>query len=79
LTLFGSILVYAWKIHRALGRSPLRYTSASLIGFFVIIMIFNLKGCILDFDPVNVFFWVYVGLLFKLSDFSHEHRRQPSA
>jgi hypothetical protein len=40
--------------------------SASLIGLILWNMVFNTKAQYLDIDPMNVYFWLLLGLLLKL-------------
>jgi len=44
----------------------LRSCSAAFLAFLVIMMVHSLKGWQIDIDPVNVYFWLYAGILLKL-------------
>jgi hypothetical protein len=49
-------------------RDPvLRRTHAALGGFVLIIFLYFFKAWVIDVDPGNVFFWIYVGLLYRLA------------
>lgn len=52
--------------HRTLNDPAIAAISASFIAFFVWGAAAGLKGQYLDFDPVNVYFWLFVGIVFKL-------------
>lgn len=49
-------------------RDPgLRRAHGALGAFVLIIFIYFFKAWVIDVDPGNVFFWIYVGLLYRLS------------
>lgn len=66
LLLFGSIIVTGWRQMRQLRDPHLRSVAAAFLAFFLVILFNSTKGWILDSDPVNVYFWVFAGMLFKL-------------
>lgn len=66
LLLFGSIIVTGWCQMRRLRDPQLRSVAAAFLAFFIVILFNSAKGWILDNDPVNVYFWVFAGALFKL-------------
>jgi len=66
LLLFGSIIVTGWRRMRRLRDPHLRSVAAAFLAFFIVILFNSTKGWILDNDPVNVYFWVFAGALFKL-------------
>lgn len=54
------------RCHRALGDSPLRALSAAIVALLLWAAVASLKGQYLDFDPLNVYIWVLLGLAFRL-------------
>jgi hypothetical protein len=62
-----AIGVEALRLHRELRDPSLRSVSAGLLAFFIWVLLAGIKGQYLDFDPVNVYFWLLVGVLFKLA------------
>lgn len=65
--LFGTIL---WRgfgdLYRV--RDPqLRVVSAAILAFLAWALISSVKGQYLDFDPVNVYFWLFAGVLAKIA------------
>ena len=65
-SLFLSLIVLGYRSHRKLKRASLRSCSAGLLAFLVVIVLNSFKGWQIDLDPVNVYFWVFAGILMKL-------------
>jgi hypothetical protein len=57
--------------------SPLRRAHGALGAFVLIIFIYFFKAWVIDVDPGNVFFWIYVGLLYRLSAMDSATVAQP--
>jgi hypothetical protein len=64
--LFTIIIWRALHDHRTLHDPRLRAISAAFIAFLIWNLIYGLKGQYLDLDPVNVYFWLLMGVLAKL-------------
>jgi hypothetical protein len=64
--LLGVLTTRALRQHRRLRDPQLKVVSASLIGLLLWNLIFNVKAQYLDIDPMNVYFWLLLGLLLKL-------------
>jgi hypothetical protein len=60
------ILIRAWRGHRRLRDPGLRGVSAALLAFLVWNLVYAIKGQYMDFDPINVYFWLFAGILMKL-------------
>ena len=67
LAVFGALIWTGLKAHRHLIEPGLRACSAALVAFLIAITLYNFKGWIIDLDPFNVYFWLFAGLLAKLS------------
>lgn len=68
LTTLFLITFYGLAIHRA-ARDPMaRSCSAAITGFIIIMAIHSFKGWQIDLDPINVWYWILVGLLFRLPE-----------
>ncbi len=39
---------------------------AALLAFLIWNLIYNLKGQYMDIDPINVYFWLFAGVLARL-------------
>lgn len=66
LALFARILRDNYRVLVRLKDQGLRAVSASLLAFFLLIVVYGWKGNILDFDPLNVYFWLFAGIAMKL-------------
>lgn len=66
VALFGTLAYYGLRAHARVRDRRLKSCSAALLAFLVIMMIHSLKGWQVDLDPVNVYFWLYAGILLKL-------------
>ena len=66
LILFGTLLVRAWRIHWSLRDPQLRAVSAALLALFIWMMVYGVKAQYVDFDPMNMFLWLTLGMLLKL-------------
>lgn len=64
--LFLSLAFVGYRIHRRLQRPSLRSCSAGLLAFVVAMICMGFKGWLIDLDPVNVYFWLFAGILLKL-------------
>ena len=74
--LWASLIVIGGRIHRRLRGRPLRSCSAALLAFVILIAVTNVKGWLVDLDPLNVYVWVFAGVLMKLGVF--EARSSPA-
>ncbi len=64
--LFGVILWQAFRERRQLRDPGLRACSAALLAFVITMALNSFKGWLLDLDPINVYFWMFAGVLAKL-------------
>lgn len=64
---FAVILRRGFNVHRGLRDPQLRVVSAAILAFVVWLMFASIKGQTIDQDPVNVYFWLLIGVLFKLT------------
>lgn len=69
LIIVASITVYALGIHRG-ARDPMaRSCSAAITGFVILMAAHSFKGWQIDLDPINIWYWIFIGLLFRLPEF----------
>lgn len=68
LAILFSIAVYALGIHRKSQDPMARSCSAAITGFIIIMAVHSFKGWQIDLDPINVWYWLLVGILFRLPD-----------
>jgi len=65
--LFAALIFRGLKALSFLRDPGLHATASALTGFLVIIALNSFKGWLLDLDPVNVYFWLFAGLLAGLA------------
>jgi len=65
VALFGWIIWSGWRATRH-AREELRACAAGLTAFVICLTLNSFKGWQLDLDPVNVYFWVFAGILCRL-------------
>jgi hypothetical protein len=66
IAVFVTIIVAGMRIRARLADGGLKGVAAATTAFFVTIAVHSTKGWQIDYDPLNVYFWVFAGLLFKL-------------
>jgi uncharacterized membrane protein YhaH (DUF805 family) len=67
LATLAVIAIGAFQCHRRLHDPQLRAVSASLLALVVWNIVYGIKGGLIDFDPMNVYFWFFVGVLAKIT------------
>lgn len=83
LGILASLTLYGLGIHRRLRDPMARSCSAAITGFIIVMVLHNFKGWQVDLDPINVWYWVLVGILFRLPELRFdglaESRKQAEA
>jgi len=82
VALFGTLLVRGVRSHLAVHDPGLRVASAALLAVVAWSMLYAVKSQYLDLDPLNVYFWLFTGLLFKvpaLAEPAPVEEEQPAA
>jgi hypothetical protein len=64
--LFLTIIFISLKARRRMLTPDLRYGANALLAFLVAIFLISFKGWQIDLDPVNVYYWLFAGILLKL-------------
>jgi len=68
LTLFATLIFTAIQV-ASTARSPMiRACAVGLATFYLAFAANSLKGWMVDQDPINVYFWLFTGILFRLPD-----------
>jgi len=62
----GAIFIGGRRAHRRLRDSALRGVSAALLAFVVWNFLYAIKSQYLDIDPMNVYFWLFAGIVTRL-------------
>ena len=72
--LMGWLLVGGHRSHRRLADPGLRQVSAALLAFLLWTLVYLTKGAEIDLDPINVYFWLFAGILLRLPTLQGEGR-----
>lgn len=64
--MFFAIIAKGFTVLRSIKDRSLRSCAAAFLAFFIVIAIHSGKGWQIDYDPLNIYLWVFVGLMFKL-------------
>ena len=66
VALLGTIAVRSVRAHLRLRSGRLRVVSAAFVALLLWTMIYNVKAQYMDFDPLNVYFWLLAGMIARL-------------
>lgn len=66
LALFVTICVCGFKIMRYTHDEGLKTTVVATLGFFLIVFLTSVKGWYIDLDPINMYFWIFLGIMMKV-------------
>ncbi len=81
VVLFSALVVYGYQSSRRIRDEGLRSCAAAILAFIVTMELNSFKGWQMDFDPINVYFWLFAGVLFKLeylTPYLESQRDQPA-
>jgi hypothetical protein len=65
--LFAAITLAGFKARRTVAPPIFRCCSNAFLAFVIVISLNLFKGWLIDLDPVNVYYWLFVGVLLKIS------------
>ena len=66
LVLFAWLLLSGYRHFVRLKDPILRAFAAALLALLLVTVIYLTKGTVVDYDPLNVYFWLFAGILMKL-------------
>ncbi len=66
LGLFITFIRQGFRLRRKLHSPELRVCAVGFLAFVIAMSLNCFKGWLIDLDPINVYFWVFMGLLAKL-------------
>jgi len=66
LAVLAALVRLGLRNRRRLIGSPLRVPACALLAFILTMALNSFKGWLLDLDPINVYFWVFAGVLARL-------------
>lgn len=74
VALMAALLFGGWRASARTQDEALRYAGAAIVAFIAVMALHNLKGWQLDLDPINAYFWLFAGFLFRLPEFARPSR-----
>jgi hypothetical protein len=75
VALWLQIVARGWYAHHAVRDVRLGSVSAALLALVLWIFVYHLKAQYLDLDPFNVYFWLLLGVLFRVPDLDRRAAR----
>lgn len=75
--LFAQIVLTGFKSLARVQDRVRRPFAVGMLAFLLLELIYLFKGSILDFDPTNVLFWLYAGILLKLPHLEEPLTQKP--
>jgi hypothetical protein len=63
VSIFLALIYQGMKALSSLRDPGLRAMAAALTGFLIVVALDSFKGWLVDVDPVNVYFWLFAGVL----------------
>lgn len=75
VVLMLSVLARLAGAHLRVKDPSLRAVSAAFVALAVFVVFYNFKASYLDLDPMNVIFWLFVGITLKLPRLEEEQER----
>lgn len=63
---FMATLIAIWDAKRQLIHPLFKTFGATVLAYALMIVVNSSKGAILDIDPANIYYWLFVGMLLKL-------------
>ena len=74
----GCLLVWAVRMHVARASMTVTYADA-IAACFLVFLIYNYKGFVIDWDPANMLYWLFAGVLFSLPIVDLDQSRRAEA
>jgi hypothetical protein len=66
VALLGTLMVRAGRVHIRLRDSRLKMVSAAILALMGWVLLYSLKAQYFDLDPINIYFWLFAGILMGL-------------
>ncbi len=81
LLLFGALLAWlllrAYRAHRAIRDPRLAAVSGAMLALLLWVLLYSTKGPAFDLDPLNVYFWLFAGMLLRLPSIDRATEPEP--
>ena len=62
-----SLIATALRIFYRAESREIRGAVSSLATFFIVVFISNIKSFRMDYDPINMYYWIFAGILFRFN------------
>lgn len=76
LMIIASVILFGLNLRHQLRDPKARSCAAAITAFLIIIALHSFKGWLVDLDPINVWYWILVGILFALPGLRLDDLRQ---
>ena len=77
--LYGGLVARAVQGHLHVHDPSLRATSAGITALLIWTLLYGFKGQYIDLDPLNVYFWLFAGMLMKIFVLDRAFQRRDEA
>jgi O-antigen ligase len=78
LALLGTIVYRAARIHLRIRDPRLKFASAAILALMGWVLVYSLKAQYFDLDPINIYFWLFAGLLMGLPRLERREAEEPA-
>ena len=78
VTLLGTILYRGVRVHLRVRDSRLKMVSAGIGSLLGRVLLYCFKAQYLDIDPINIYFWLFAGILMGLPRLERQEAREPA-
>jgi hypothetical protein len=79
LALLGTLMYRAARVHLRIRDSRLKMVSAAILALMGWVLIYCIKAQYFDLDPINVYFWLFAGILMSLPRLERRETPPPEA
>jgi threonine/homoserine efflux transporter RhtA len=77
VALLGTLIYRAARVHMRLRDSRLKIVSAAILALLGWVLIYSLKAQYFDLDPINIYFWLFAGILMGLPRLERQEVVEP--
>ena len=79
LAVFVATLVLAWRSRQATANLRWGSAGAAFAAYYIVMPLHALKGWPLDWEPANIYFWMFAAMAVMLPRLSERLRQAPRA
>jgi hypothetical protein len=66
LALLGTLVYRLFRVHLRIRDPRLKFVSAAILALVGWVLVYSLKAQYFDLDPINIYFWLFAGILMGL-------------